>query len=244
MRCANTSNNETIQSMKPTEIISLTNKVHTKIRELNFNLGKSKQISKGGHVPIAGSISHQDIVDLANTIGVKNPRALEAIAQQETKGEPFYKPGQAKILFERHYMYKILKDMKYNVNKLHKQYPDLVNPNGGGYGKYSAQYLKLSDAKKINESAAIQSASWGRFQVMGKWYAYRYNSAKELETAMNFSEKEQLLYFAAYLQNTPGMIDALNSEKWEEVATLYNGAKWRTKNPDYAKNLRTFFEAK
>lgn len=188
-------------------------------------------------------VTDQDLIDLANSLGIKNINSLKAIESQESKRSAFYKPGQATILYERHYMYNILAAKGADVKTISKQHPDIVNPVSGAGGLYSAQYKKLAEAKNIDEGAAIQSSSWGKYQVMGSWYANRYKSPQELEKAMNTSEMEQLLYFGAYLKNTKGMIKALNDENWEQVAYLYNGPKWRVKNPNYANNLRKYFNS-
>lgn len=187
-------------------------------------------------------ISQQDLVDTARELGIE-PEAMMAIARQESHGGGFFKNGQPKILFERHRMYALLKQEKFDVAALEKKYPGLVNHVPGGYGPSSTQHARLEQARAIDERAALQSASWGTFQVMGENYRNLYASPQDMERAMRASEKQQLAFFAAFLRKKAGgkLLRALNAHQWETVATLYNGSRWRTTNPHYASNLATYY---
>jgi hypothetical protein len=37
------------------------------------------------------------------------------------------------------------------------------------------------------------------------------------------------------------MVDALKNKNWEGIATLYNGSKWKEKNPEYANNVKKYY---
>ena len=192
------------------------------------------------------SVTQQDLLDTAKQLGIE-PEAMMAIARQESHGGGFFKDGQPKILFERHRMYALLKKEKVDVKALEKQYPGLVNHVPGGYGPSATQHARLAQARAINEGAALQSASWGTYQVMGENYRNLYASPQAMEEAMRASEKQQLAYFAAFLREKAGgrLLQALNAHQWETVATLYNGSHWRTQNPHYATNIAKYYrEAK
>lgn len=181
--------------------------------------------------------------DAAKSLGVE-VAALKAIGKKESSGNGFYSVGQAKILFERHIMHKQLKNTGYTttqLNDLKNQYPKIVNPVSGGYGKYSEQYEKLKTAKTIDYDCAIKSCSWGKFQVMGFHYAKLYSNPKELEEAMNMCERQHFEYFIQFLKTTNGLIDALKNRDWETVATKYNGSAWEKNNPTYADDLKKYY---
>lgn len=188
-------------------------------------------------------ITQQDLVDAAKDLGIE-PEVMMAIARQESHGGGFFKDGQPKILFERHKMYAHLKEDKFDVKALAKANPDIVNPSQGGYGKESVQYDKLTRARALDESAALQSASWGRFQVMGENYRDLYKTPQEMETAMRASEKQQLAFFVAFLRKKGGgkLVQALKDHKWETVAMYYNGKYWKKINPNYATNIQKYYE--
>jgi hypothetical protein len=188
-------------------------------------------------------ITQQDLVDAAKDLGLE-PEVMMAIARQESHGGGFFKDGQPKILFERHKMYAHLKKEGHDAAALAKANPDIVDPKQGGYGKESIQYDKLKRARALDEEAALQSASWGRFQIMGENYRDLYKTPQEMETAMRASEKQQLAFFVAFLRKKGGgkLIQALKDHKWETVAFYYNGKYWKKINPNYATNIQKYYE--
>ena len=73
--------------------------------------------------------------------------------------------GRPMILYERHYFSRL------TGHRFDHAHPDISNQKSGGYGKFSAQYGKLDRAIALDRKAALQSASWGAFQIMGANYA-------------------------------------------------------------------------
>ncbi|MGF7404942.1 N-acetylmuramidase domain-containing protein [Campylobacter concisus] len=188
------------------------------------------------------NINDNDYATTAKDLGVEK-EVLMAIASQESKHTSFKAVKQATILFERHKMYWLLIKKGYtkaSVDALSKKYPSIVNKSDGGYNDMTS-YEKLKIAKSIDYSCAVQSCSWGKFQVMGFNYANLYSSPMELEIAMNMCELQQFKYFVSYLKNTSGMVDALKNKNWERIATLYNGPNWKDKNPEYANNIKRYY---
>lgn len=188
------------------------------------------------------NINDNDYATTAKELGIEK-EVLMAIASQESKHASFKAVKQATILFERHKMYRLLikkGNTKASVDALSKRYPSIVNEDSGGHNDMTS-YDKLKTAKSIDYDCAIQSCSWGKFQVMGFHYANLYSSPRELEKAMNMCELQQFKYFVLYLKKTNGMVDALKSKNWEEIATLYNGPKWKEKNPEYANNIKRYY---
>lgn len=188
------------------------------------------------------NINDNDYATTAKDLGVEK-EVLMAIASQESKHASFKAVKQATILFERHKMYRLLikkGNTKASVDALSKKYPSIVNEDSGGYNDMTS-YEKLKIAKSIDYSCAVQSCSWGKFQVMGFHYANLYSSPRELEKAMNMCELQQFKYFVSYLKNTSGMVDALKNKNWERIATLYNGPNWKNQNPEYANNVKRYY---
>ena len=188
------------------------------------------------------NINDNDYATTAKELGIEK-EVLMAIASQESKHASFKAVKQATILFERHKMYRLLikkGNTKASVDALSKKYPSIVNEDSGGHNDMTS-YDKLKTAKSIDYDCAIQSCSWGKFQVMGFHYANLYSSPRELEKAMNMCELQQFKYFVLYLKKTNGMVDALKNKNWEGIATLYNGSKWKEKNPEYANNVKKYY---
>ena len=94
----------------------------------------------------------------------------------------------------------------------------------------------LSQAKQLDESCALQSESWGRFQLMGEnWKSLGYASVQEFVAQHEQSESLQFEAFLRYCETKSGevddkkwmLIDALRQENWHVVFSLYNGKNYK-----------------
>lgn len=150
--------------------------------------------------------------------------AIRAVAEVESLKGGFLPDGRPKILFERHVFHQ-------RTNGIYSQkYPSISNRTAGGYGRAGEnQHDRLGIAAKLNRTAALESASWGMFQIMGyHWKSLGYNTLQEFINAMYRSESEQLDAFVRFIK--VNKLDAfLRQKKWAEFARRYNG-------PAYAKN--------
>lgn len=153
--------------------------------------------------------------------------AIKAVTEVESKGSGFMASGEPVILFERHVFYKLLKLVRRDTDGLP---PDLVNSVPGGYGVYSIQHDKLKRAVEIDRDCALQSCSWGLFQIMGyHWKTLGYTSLQEFINAMYTDEGAHLDAFVRFIRANPAMHNALRNHDWAKFARLYNG-------PAYEKN--------
>ncbi|MGQ5524544.1 N-acetylmuramidase family protein [Chitinimonas sp. PSY-7] len=175
------------------------------------------------------NLSQADIQRAAAMLGV--PVAIvQAINEVESQGTGFLLDGQPKILYERHVMYRLLKQVGKDADALAQQYPQLVNPMPGGYLGGEREHERLAQAKTIDKDCAIGACSWGRFQIMGyHWRRLGYPSATEFANLMAENEFNQLDAFVAYLLADPKAMAALQAKNWAMFARLYNG-------PAYQKN--------
>lgn len=108
----------------------------------------------------------------------------------------------------------------------------MINKTPGGYLGGQRENYRLEMAKQISESCAIESASFGLFQIMGfHWQALGYQSAKEFEQQMSESELKQTEAFIRFisLRSNRKMILALKEHDYAAFSRLYNG-------PNYKKN--------
>ena len=119
---------------------------------------------------------------------------------------------------------------KANADAIASKNPDIVNPKSGGYQGGSKEHDRLGQAAAIDRECALQSASWGGFQIMGfHWKTLGYDSIQAFVNAMYKSEGEQLDAFSRFIKADPGMHRALKALDWAEFARRYNG-------PGYAAN--------
>jgi len=182
-------------------------------------------------------VSEQDFATAAATLGVE-VAAIKAVAEVETQGSAFNADGRPTILYERHYFHRL------TGGRFAKDYPDLSNPQAGGYGKFSQQYAKLERAFALDRAAALQSASWGRFQIMGKNYqAAGYTSVMQMVDRMAASESGHLTAFVHFVQADAAMHQALRDKDWAAFARRYNGRRYKDNDYDtkmaeaYQRNL-------
>ena len=146
------------------------------------------------------------------------------MAETETQTSPWDSLGRPSILYERH-VFSALTHSAYNST-----HPDIANTVRGGYGRDSEQYPKLWRAAVLDEHAALQSASWGAFQIVGRYYAEAgFASVEDFVTAMMTSEQRQLDAFIGYINASPSAKKALQDKNWAKFAAAYNG-------PAYADN--------
>ena len=176
-------------------------------------------------------LTDEDFSSAANTLGGESS-TIKAFAQVESAGSGFDSEGHPKVLFERHVMYRRLKDKRGAMFADDKaaRYPDLVNSAPGGYGKGSQQKIRLESASKIDRDCALESASWGAFQIMGMhWKALGYPTLQAFINAMFKSEADQLEAFVRFVKRDSSLVRALKANDWDAAARIYNG-------PSYKKN--------
>lgn len=171
----------------------------------------------------ARGLTDADYADAAKSLDIE-VAMIKAVAEVESPRGPFDGMGRPEILYERHYFHRL------TGGKYDKEQPDISNSSSGGYGKYSAQYGKLQRAFALDRDAALRSASWGRFQIMGENFkAAGFDSAAAFVLALTKSEAEHLKAFVSFVKSNKAMADALRKKDWAGFASRYNG-------PGYKKN--------
>src|SRR5690606_17814113 len=78
--------------------------------------------------------------------------------------------------------------------------PDLVNTKTGGYLGGAREYQKLERAIKIHRASALESCSWGSYQIMG-YHATRlgYKDVEEFVQVMQRDERGHLEAFVRFI---------------------------------------------
>lgn len=171
--------------------------------------------------------------EAAKLLGVEEA-AVKAVASVESQGHGFIKDATGanvpKILFERHIMFRRLRDFTPIKSKdMAVKYPDIVNESPGGYKGGLVEWERLDRAIKIDRVSALESASWGSFQILGlHWKALGFNSVQEFVNKA-YTEEGQLDLFVRFVKASPNVLRALKAKDWVGVARAYNG-------PGYAAN--------
>jgi hypothetical protein len=171
-------------------------------------------------------LSEEDYADAAEELEAE-VAAIRAVAQVETMGKAFDGMGRPTILFERHHFH------RHTNGKYDATHSTISNAVAGGYGKFSLQYDKLKEAYELDADAALKSASWGRFQIMGSNFAAcGFASARAFVLAMTRAESEHLHAFVQFVRSNKKRVKALQDKDWATFAKMYNGAGYKKRGYD------------
>lgn len=206
---------------------------------------------------------------------------LKAIAKVESGGNVAFwaindasaqKAYAPKILFERHYFHRLTQGKHDKVN------PDISWPAPYKKSKYLNQrnakmhdgqvdrddiydnkqdYLRLVNAYRLDKEAALKSASWGKFQIMGANYAICGQPAVEVFVQkMCKNEVWQIELLSQFIRHKPrvwkdpknksigkeiSLWNAVKTKNWHAIAFNYNGPGYKRDN-DYDRLLEEAYE--
>lgn len=230
-----------------------------------------------------GDITESDWKHAADSIECE-PAVLKAFAEVESGGRSsFWRLNHGEgahvpaILFERHYFSRLTK-RQYDAT-----HPDISWPIGyrpkkrlgqddkkmhdgkvdadDVYADYSSAYLRLINAFRLAPDAALQSCSWGKFQIMGSNYGLcgKQDVVRFVE-AVCTSELSQIQLICAFIRNKPAawinpknkklgkatsLWSAVKAKDWTAIAFNYNGPGYKTFSYDtklaaaYARHARS-----
>lgn len=171
-------------------------------------------------------MKEEAIAKAAKRLGVDTSSVKAIIAVESPKGA-FLESGEPPILFERH------KFSKHTNGRFDAKYPDISNPQWGGYGKASEQHKRLQKAAALDRPAALKSASWGAFQILGENFAQAgFPDIQSFVNAMYESEEAQLDAFVEFIRNDARLLKALRTKAWADFARVYNGPAYRENQYD------------
>ncbi|MDO6685487.1 MULTISPECIES: N-acetylmuramidase domain-containing protein [unclassified Agarivorans] len=154
--------------------------------------------------------------------------AVKAVAEVESSGDAFFSNGKPKILFEAHIFSKLTKRI------FDTSHPEISSRtwNRSLYAGGIAEYKRLEKAIKLNSNAAIQAASWGRFQIMGFNYKLAgFSTAESFVSAMFSSERKQLDAFASFVEKS-NLTKHIQTKDWAAFAKGYNGSQYHVNKYD------------
>ena len=177
----------------------------------------------------APAITREDRERVAKSLGV-SLRHIEALEKVESNGRSFDGAGRPVILPEPHIFFRLTEGRFGTTAFSYARWGTRPYPQ-----TFDARWDLLADMAQRDESAALQSASWGLFQVMGfHWKACGYESPEHFASAMAADEDNQLEAMAAFIL-AEGLDDELracragNPDSCRAFCRGYNG-------PGYAKN--------
>lgn len=155
--------------------------------------------------------------------------AVQAVIDVESPEGAFLEPNLPPILFEAHQF------SKRTHRKYDESYPDISSPHGDRslYKGGIAEYARLHKASKLDHVAALESTSWGKFQIMGfNHKRCGYDNVFDFVDAMKRSEEEQDRAFIRFIMSDTVLKEALRSKDWDTFARRYNGPGYKQNKYD------------
>lgn len=177
----------------------------------------------------APAINSHDMLAAASRLNV--PLAnLKALAEKESGRASFSTAGRPVILFEAHWFSRLTKRV------YDRTHPSISSRrwNRRLYARHMpGRYKRLARAARLNVDAALSSASWGKFQIMGfHWERLGYESPWDFAMQMVQSEGNHLDALVRFIEanNLAGALRACKAgspQSCEAFAKGYNGSGFR-----------------
>jgi len=173
---------------------------------------------------------------------------VKAIVSVESAGRGHLKDGRAKILFEGHKLWHWLEKENMDPKLLLKGNEDILYQKWtrAHYKGGAKEYDRLEKAKKLNPKAAVYSASWGLFQILGENLTHfikgrGYKDHEEFEAKQHESEYYHFLDFLTFIKTKKirgkALIEYVSEQNngnydWESFAFGYNGSGYKQNKYD------------
>lgn len=174
-------------------------------------------------------LNENDFQEAAQLLNCDVP-AIKAVAEVESSGDGFLSDGRVKILFEGH------KFFKYTNGAYAQSHPTICyakwtkafyakGPNADVRG--AGELARLDEAIALDRTAALMSASYGKFQVMGfNFQICGFANVEDFYAAMQVSEGEHLKAFCNFISGN-SLDGALRNHQWAKLAAGYNGQNYK-----------------
>ena len=174
------------------------------------------------------TLTEEDYERAAQALGCDIP-AIKAVCEVEAPRGGFLDDGVTPvILFEAHHFSR-LTDHQYdatNASISSRTWNRTLYSGGMG------EHKRLQQAAALNREAALQSASWGKPQIMGfNWALTGANSLQAFINDMYRSEGAQLDLFVGFVKNS-GLAGFLRDHDWASFAARYNGSGYKQNSYD------------
>lgn len=167
------------------------------------------------------TLTRDDFVQAGQQLRVP-PWAIEAVTQVEAPRGGFLPSGRVVILFEGHHFHRL------THGRYDAAWPAISYPHWDS-NKYlggEREYTRFNRAFNLEPEAAMQSCSWGRFQIMGfNHEECGFAHVGPMVDAMKVSEGAQLAVFCTFLK-VNGLDAALRRCDFVTFARRYNGPRY------------------
>jgi hypothetical protein len=164
------------------------------------------------------------------------PAVILAIQSVESGNNGYLADGRPKILFEGHIFWRMLKAAGKNPADYVKGNEDILfeKQDRSKYTRGASEYVRLEKAEKIDRVAALKSASWGEFQIMGfNHKTVGYPDVDSFVESMSQPGAGQIRAVLTFMDNNK-LLPLVRGpdKKWAKFAASYNGAGYKKNQYD------------
>lgn len=173
------------------------------------------------------TLTRADFEQVASHLGCEW-EAVAAVAKVESgRLGGFGSDDRPIILYERH-LFSRSTNHQYDAT-----HPNISNPSAGGYPPTQAErWAQMAEAYALDPEAALKSASYGRFQVLGRNFTdLGMANAHAYVSKLAKSEKDQLEAFEGFIKAN-NLKDELQRKDWAGFARGYNGPNFAVNKYD------------
>lgn len=157
--------------------------------------------------------------EIASKLNVE-PAVVLAVAEVESGGRHDLPDGRPQILFEAHWFSKL------TGHQYDDTHPSISSRtwNRSLYRGGAAEWGRLNAAIALDADAAMQSASWGLFQIMGFNYkACGFKSVADFVAFIKGPDDADMEAFINFVKANPKVLAAMRAKDWKAFALNYNG---------------------
>lgn len=174
------------------------------------------------------SLSETDYQNAATQLGHGiTANLVKAFASVESGGRSGFGPAKLPVIaFEGHHFQRLTKG-KYDRTHplLSYTYVTKAGPQWKTNNKDQTKaWETMATAFGLDQDAALQSASWGMFQVMGfNFKSCGYKNVFEFVAALKINADHQLKAFLGFCTQNPAFLKAAKNKDYAGMARCYNG---------------------
>lgn len=181
-------------------------------------------------------LQEKDYIKAAQDLGIE-VATIKAVDEVESGGKGFWSNGQLVILYEPHIFWRqlqafkisplqVLKDKPVMKDVLYKKWRTLPYP------PTYKRWAQLEKAATVHGEAAYNSASYGRYQIMGfHAKALGYKNSIDFAEQLKKGEDKHLEAFVRFIKATK-LQSFLQKKDWAGFALRYNGAGYKANKYD------------
>lgn len=159
--------------------------------------------------------------------------AVKAVCEVEAPEGGFDADGRPRILFEGH-KFSAATGGRYDRSHPTLSYPTWTRAHYArgptADARNAGEHQRLQAAALLDRPAALASASWGKFQILGaNFKACGFATLQAFINAMYASESTQLDAFIRFVKHEQ-LDDEMRELRWADFARRYNGPRYAENN--------------